>query len=71
MQMLEPKDHPKDKVPDVKKVIKVTLGNTYGEQIILDGKSVFLSNVNGEIKIQERITHDGVIYEPIEKNISI
>lgn len=69
--MLEPKDHPKDKVPDVKRVIKATLGQTYVESIILDGKPMFLCNVNGEVKTHERIPHDGIIYEPIDKNMSM
>lgn len=71
MLMLEPKDHPKEKVPDVKRIIKATLGQTYVESIILDGKPMFLSNINGKVETHDRIAHEDVIYEPIEKNMSM
>ena len=71
MQMTEPKDHPKNKAPDVKTVIKATLGDTYAESVIVNGKAVFLCNINGEVKIQERIAYEDVIYEPIPKDVSM
>jgi len=70
-QYTEEKDHIKNKVPDVKTVIKATLGQTYVESIILDGKAMFLCNINGEVKTLQRITYEDVIYEPIEKNMSM
>ncbi len=63
-----PQTEKKTKVPDVKTIIKATLGQTYVESTIVDGKPMFLCNINGEVKTHERITHDGVIYVPIEKN---
>lgn len=68
MLMLEPKDHPKEKVPDVQTVVKARLGNDYFESIILNGRPAFLCNINGKVQTLERFTHNDTIYEPIPKD---
>ena len=68
MLMLEPKDHPKEKVPDVQTVVKARLGNDYFESIILNGRPAFLCNINGKVQTLERFAHNDTIYEPIPKD---
>jgi len=54
--------------PDVRKKTKGMIGDTYVESILYEGNPCFLTNHDGKVWIQERIEHEGVIYEPLKAN---
>ena len=62
---LEKVSKPKNKVPEIEKIVKGKFGDTFVESIYMDGKPHFLANINGEIKFSERFELDGKTIEPI------
>ncbi len=72
-KMTDPKDHTKSKrekqtptnqKPEIKKT-KGRIDSFYVESIIVDGKPLFLCNVNGELQLSEQIEQEEVIYRPL------
>jgi len=63
----EKKFEKEEKKKEVKKV-KGRIGNVFVESIILDGKPVFLCNVNDKIKIADTLPFNDVINRPLEEN---
>lgn len=57
----------KDKgVPNVKKKTKGMIGDIFVESILYEMQPYFLINDGGTVALSERITHENVIYEPLQ-----
>jgi len=61
---------PKNKVPNIERIVKGWVDDHFVESIYMDGVPYFIANVNGEIKFLERFEIDGIIIEPIRKQDS-
>ncbi len=74
IQMTDPEDHieakkkrktPTEHKPEIKKV-KGMIDSVYVESIIVDGKPLFLCNVDGELMLRETFEQEEIIYRPLE-----